>query len=478
MSQRKTDRIEHLKTGILVVLFFTTILLLYLLWSLDSQSRFRLPDILSQRQAAETPEAERMLLPDRVIYGLGDGSYRLKDSDTTETLEECLLALREISGESDASITEITAEQYGEAIREYRSLAINFAYAIPYRELCARWEIPRVQGAELVIGADTLAFSQASAQSIFIAERRENKYYRLYSQRDVDLFSVMTEQEDLSKLTACYTVGTILGGENDRLIPLSAESNLVPLRWYEESEETSQDVRRTLAEALFGENFGFVRRITDTFGNVTYMYGYGQKTFTQRVDGVLEYKNETSEGAAGGFFRDLETALSFVSAHGTWDSLDGRELRFFLRDARAVSAGKQEGYRFWFGAKMLDQTIYYESGVPIEIEVLDGQISYYRRDVISVETGGETYGFRPVQDPANVIARNYNHIYNVMTGNMLAVNEESAFEYVAQAVEDIRMGLVRIANDDRLRPAWILATESGQVFYFSLYEATPIGMGK
>ena len=65
-----------------------------------------------------------------------------------------------------------------------------------------------------------------------------------------------------------------------------------------------------------------------------------------------------------------------------------------------------------------------------------------------------------------------------MTGNMLAVNEESAFEYVAQAVEDIRMGLVRIANDDRLRPAWILATESGQVFYFSLYEATPIGMGK
>ncbi|MDD3290572.1 MAG: hypothetical protein PHT29_06785, partial [Eubacteriales bacterium] len=66
MSQRNTNRTEHLKTVILVVLFFTTILLLYLLWTLDAQNRFHLPDILPQRQALEVPKAEDMLIPEQV----------------------------------------------------------------------------------------------------------------------------------------------------------------------------------------------------------------------------------------------------------------------------------------------------------------------------------------------------------------------------------------------------------------------------
>jgi hypothetical protein len=193
---------------------------------------------------------------------------------------------------------------------------------------------------------------------------------------------------------------------------------------------------------------------------------------------VLEYKNETPEAAAGGFFGDLETALAFVAAHGTWGSLDGEEIGFYLSDAQPVSAGKREGHRFQFGAWIDGRSLYYEDGVPIEIEVLDGQISYYRRDVISVDGNVRRPGLRPAQDPANVIARNYNHIYNVMTGNVLSVNEESAFQYVALAVREIRTGLVRIANDERLQPAWILGMENGQKFYFSLYEAIPIGMTK
>ena len=476
MSQGKTNRAEHIKTVILVVLFFTTILLLYLLWSLDSQSRFHLPDILPQRQTLEAPEAESMLIPDQVVYGMGDGSYRQTEADTRVIFEKALLTLQTMFGESGAAVSEITEEQYQDAMGQYRSLAISFAYAIPFGELCGRWEIPQPSGAEVIQAMNALAFSEAAAQSIFIADLQDNKYYRLYAQSETDVFAGMTEGEDLSELTAYYTVGNILGGENDWLIPLTAQSSLVPLRWHEESEEASQNVQQALAEALFGENFDFVRRITDNFGNVTYMYGYGQKTFTHQVDGVLEYKNETLDETAGGFFRDLETALSFVAAHGTWDSIDGREIRFFLTDVQAVTAGRQEGYRFWFGSKIMEQPLFYESGTPIEIEVLDGQISYYRRDVISVLTGSESGAHRPVQDPANVIARNYNHIYNVMTGNLLSVNEESAFEYVAGAVREIRMGLVRIANDDWLQPAWILETSGGHVFYFSLYEAIPIGM--
>ncbi len=478
MSQDKTTRTEHLKTVILVVLFFTTILLLYLLWSLDSRGSFRLPDILPQRAATQAPEAESLLVPDRVVYGMGDGSYRQREEETRAVFREGLSALRALCGEPGAAVAEITREQYEEAMLTYRSLSIDYAYGIPYGELCSRWEIPSVTGMEQIGAMSALSFSEASGESVFIAEGEADKYYRLYGQSGTELFASLWEREELESLTACYTVGNILGGGNPSLIPLSAESDLSTLGWKEESEEASKDLRQALAESLFGENFDFVRRITDSFGNITYMYGYGQKTFTQRVDGVLEYKNETPEAAAGGFFGDLETALAFVAAHGTWGSLDGEEIGFYLSDAQPVSAGKREGHRFQFGAWIDGRSLYYEDGVPIEIEVLDGQISYYRRDVISVDGNVRRPGLRPAQDPANVIARNYNHIYNVMTGNVLSVNEESAFQYVALAVREIRTGLVRIANDERLQPAWILGMENGQKFYFSLYEAIPIGMTK
>lgn len=476
MSQGKTSGIEHLKTVILVVLFFTTILLLYLLWSQDAQSRIQLPDILTQRQSAEVPAAEIMLLPDRAVYSMGDGSYRQTEEGTAELFEAGLGAMSSVLEETGAAASEITETQYMDAMEAYRSLTINFSYHIPFAELCSRRDIALPPGAEVIQSLTVLAFSEAAAQSIFIFDGRQGKYYRLYSQSETDVFAGMTSEQDMTALTTYYTVGNILGGENKQLVPLTAQSRLVPLSWRVESEETSQSVRQALAEALFGENFDFVRRITDNFGNVTYMYGYGQKTFTHQVDGVLEYKNETADETAGGFFRDLETALAFVAAHGTWNSLDGREIRFFLMEAETVAAGKQEGYRFRFGMKIMDHPVFYEGGAPIEIEVLDGQISYYRRDVISADADGAAGESRPAQDPANVIARNYNHIYNVMTGNLLSVNEESAFEYVAAAVREMRMGLVRISNDDWLQPAWILKTADGHVFYFSLYEAIPIGM--
>ncbi len=478
MIQGKTSRVEHLKTVILVVLFFTTILLLYLLWTLDSRGVFRLPDILPERAAVQAPEAESLLIPQRVVYSMGDGSYRRRHTDTQAVFLKGLSALQSLAGEPEVALAEITREQYDEAMKTYRSLTIDFGYSIPLGEFCSRWEIPQVAGMEGIRSLNALAFSEAAGQSIFIAEGEAGRYYRVYSQGDTEIFSAMLEGEDLQSLTACYTVGNILGGDNPSLIPLSEESGLAPLRWQQETEEASQDLRQALAESLFGENFDFVRRITDNFGNVTYMYGYGQKTFTQGVDGVLEYKSETPEGTAGGFFRDLETALSFVASHGTWEGLDGQAAGFFLADAQALSSNKREGHRFLFGLRIEGQPIYYESGVPIQIDVLDGQISYYRRDVIFAEAGPQPPVPGPTQDPANVIARNYNHIYNVMTGNVLSVNEESAFQYVAAAVRDIRQGLVRIPNDDRLQPAWILVMESGQKFYFSLYEAIPIGMSK
>jgi hypothetical protein len=288
----------------------------------------------------------------------------------------------------------------------------------------------------------------------------------------------MAESEESITLSVCYTIGNILGGDNQELMPLFEESSLMPVRWKSDSEETSQSIRLLLLESLFGENLDFVRRIADNAGNVTYLYGYGKKTFTYQSDGVLEYKNEAADATAGGFYKDLETALSFAAVNGLWDGAEASGLRLTLRNAEVISNGKQEGYRFGFGAHIAEHPLYYEAGLPLIVEVLDGQVSYLRSDMIAVERMPAHGQEKPVQDPANVIARNYNHIYNVSTGNVLSVNQDIAFQYVVSSVRDVRVGLVRLLNNEWLQPAWILETRGGQRFYFSLYEAIPIGTGK
>lgn len=479
MSEQKIKRIEKAKTILLVVLFFMTILLLYLLWSPENQSRFSLPGILSQREQVETPEAESVLLPDKVAYSYGDGSFILLEKNPQAAFTFAITQLKKLNESSSKLVSEITAEQFKEGIDQYKSTFLSFDYGIPFSDLCKRYDILSTAEFDSIGDVYLIAFSEADKKSIFIYDKSTQKYFRIVLDSENsavdDLFTIITQE----KTTPYYRVGTIFGGGNDTLIPLVFPSRLSKIYYKEESEEASESVKKALAESLFGENFDFVRRITDNFGNITYMYGYGQKTFTSYVDGVLEYKNEVLPGSSNGFFGDLEVSLSFVATHGTWDSLDGQKLEFYLADARKITEEKKTGYQFSFGAFIMGEKVFYEDGFPIEVKILDGQVSYYKRNVISVYPS-QNFNETPVmaQDPANVVAQNYNHIYNVMTNNTIAANEETAFEYVANSISSVEAGLARIENESSLQPAWIIRMANGSSFYFSLYEARPIGLRK
>lgn len=479
MSEQKLKHIERAKTILLVVLFFMTILLLYLLWSPEYQSRFNLPGILSQREKAETPEAESMLLPDKVAYSYGDGSFVLLEKNPQAAFTFAIAQLKKLNESNSKPVSEITAEQFKEGIDQYKSAFLAFDYGIPFSELCQRYDILSTAEFDNIGDVYLIAFSEADKKSIFTYDESMQKYFRIVldseSSAVEDLFTIITQE----KSTAYYRSGTIFGGENDTLIPLVFSSRLSEIYYKEESEEASESVKKALAESLFGENFDFVRRITDNFGNITYMYGYGQKTFTSYVDGIWEYKNEVLPGTSNGFFGDLETSLSFVATHGTWDSLDGQKLEFYLADARKITDEKKTGYQFSFDAFIMGEKVFYEDGFPIDIRILDGQVAYYKRNVISVYPS-QDFNENPVtaQDPANVVAQNYNYIYNVMTDNTLSVSEEEMFEYVAGSIASVKTGLARIKNDNVLQPAWIIHMNNGSSFYFSLYEAEPIGLRK
>ncbi len=461
MEQDRSRRIEHLKTAVLVVLFLTTILLLYLLWSFDSQGRLHLPDILIHRETQLVPKAESVIVPDRVVYSMGDGSYRQKTEGTYDVFERGLSQMQAVLLHSDAVVEEITKEQFSESIKDYRSLTIYFPYALPFRELANDKQVGAAPVVEFDREMDVLAFSEASGKSVFFGNTEMESFYRLHAGDDIDYYERMTEDKALRERTVFYRVGDILGGDNDILIPLSAESELGSLRWRRDIEHPGESVP-ALTESLFGENLDFVRRITDNFGNVTYMYGYGQKTFTHQVDGVLEYKNEATETVAPGFLRELNIALTFAARHNLWSDVSDQGIQYVLSDVEPLAQGRMSGRRFTFGGFIDGWPLRYDSGHPLVIEVLNGQVTYCRTEPIQlVDTPGGSQK-RAVHDPANVIARNYNHLHNVLTGNLLSVNEDRTFQLVVSKLTDVRRGYVRLSNDEALRPAWIIEAEGEQ----------------
>ena len=72
----RTKKLEKLKNAVIVVLFLTTILLLNLTWRSEGSGSFRLPNVLDLISPdVWVPDAEEFMVPERSIYGFGDGTF-------------------------------------------------------------------------------------------------------------------------------------------------------------------------------------------------------------------------------------------------------------------------------------------------------------------------------------------------------------------------------------------------------------------
>ena len=103
-----------------------------------------------------------------------------------------------------------------------------------------------------------------------------------------------------------------------------------------------------------------------------------------------------------------------------------------------------------------------------------------RQGLSYTETGRGTA--RAAVSPANVIANNSHHIYNVLNGSVLAAASDEAFEYAARAAKSLAMGYYAEGSSGSrsatLVPCWILTAGDGVRFYFDLYSGTPLGYTK
>lgn len=496
MRQSNKKIIETFKSILLVVLFFTTVLLLYLFWENVAENPFKLRNTVGSSPVEEIPLVEDTVVPTEVVVGFGNEVYTVI-VDGREDLWQRAVKELQIFGDatggsaSNTFVGDITEEKYMEAI-SYSSIQFQFNYDIPFGEFCQFFGIKRSAATDMIESVSTVAYSALSKESILICQKNPQRYFTIVADKDYTNFQTMITEIEQQDYASYYTAATIFGSgvSNGTLLPLALQSNLVAVPYEKEAERPDTDQIRDLAASFFGDSFDFIRKTKDARGNITYMYGYGKKVFTVHANGTFEYKEELQpgEGEKTGFFSSLDIAQRFVAAHGSWNSLDGTDMTAYLRKVIPVQSGGNGGYKFIFGMKIGSQNVYFQGSAPIIVEVVGGKVTYYWRDMIDMDKRSVTaYSSGEMEetfDPVAVLTENYEYIYQKMTEVGIELppidQVEETFDQIAEKITAMEIGYVRSGFEDderdmELIPCYRISFGKDIVLYFDLFgDASPI----
>jgi len=484
---------EKAKNVSLVVLFLSTVLLLYFFWGNISfgELSYSVSEV-----GGEVPKTAELVKPEQITINFGGDTYTVVppgDIWRNDTEKDSFVeALGRFGPAENVRVEEITEKQYLQ-VMQLESIVAEFNYDIPLADFCNIFSIQKAPSYDVIETVTSIGYSSAEGgNSLFIRDGKNNRHFRLVAGSGESGngnnagFPALIASAAAQRYDVYYPAGSYLGVENDNLIPLSIRTNLKGFPFRKEISSDQTEKINAVAEQFFGRNFDFVRKITEENGTIIYMYGYGQNVLIVNTDGSVEYKEGQTGNVKGQSFTDsLETAVNFVANHGSWGSPEKTGLTPYLKDVIPDPENK-DGRRFVFGMEINGNRLYYEDGAPIVVGVTSGQVTYYKRNLIefdwkdlqAVETAAEGDAF----STANLIAENFRYIYNILlrAGEVKATaDEEEMFNAVAARVKDMKPGYVKQAGESvtEIQPAWIVRINDTEI-YFDLYNADPIGYSK
>jgi len=479
--------IETIKTVLIVALFISTMLLLYFFWENPARSSFPFSEMMAGEDEF-VPSMEQILQPSEISVDFGRGVATVIAYNTTDSWTQGLLALRKFANAEDLLVESITKEQY-DKIMQFRSISFSFLNTIPFSSFCEEFGYEKSPSLQQIWGFSRLSYSAGSPESLFITDSFSDKYYRLVSPATTHTLEALINATEQEQYVAYYSIGTFLGTGTRTLMPLAYNTKMEELFYNKEFQRSQETQIRGFAQKFFGESFDFVRRIEESKGTLIYMYGYGQKVLTVYEDGHIEYKEEVSgQGTEQDYFEALHSALNFVASHGGWQPFgEERSLQPCLRYSREINSDKKKGYQFFFGVKAAGEELYYEGRQPLMVEIMDGQVTFYQRDLILPEYSEESSSARTREtfSPVNMLAQNYSYLYKLLLSQGYSFKQaegDALFDEVSDLIDQVKQGYVLQASDHEgsgavLKPAWIIVVDDMEI-YFDLFDASPLGHTK
>ena len=472
--------LEKIKSLIIVVLFFTAILLLYFFWKGFSLDEIRLPLSSFSSDTHVSPTSLDLVEPKNIQVTFGSENYTQYSTNTGDLWNDFVKDYIAFSESENIFIEEISMEQWIESM-QMKSIRYEFAYSFPlsYLDALGAASISQVESIEVSV----IAYSVASRESIFLYDSQNEKYYRMVSDADYTALDEQISQLEQMPHAVYYPINTFYGVKNSTLLPYDRQENLFPLLSINEIKDSKKDQERKIAEKFFGENLDFIRKITEDDGTVTYMYGVGQKILTLNPQGMVEYTEDLSNNyTALTYYQTLDLATKFIANHGSWTTIDGKEIDPYLECSTKIAAdAKKTGYRFTFGLKQNGYPLFNDNGPQMIIELIGNQIVYYKRQIdTAYNTIDSENEIRSVCSIIELLPAKYTTLALVLKENGVEISDISAdeqFNSVMEQITALDIGYFKRNNQEGeaiFVPAWVISRSSINIF-FDLYSGDYLG---
>ena len=362
----KAKPIEIIKNVLIVLLTLSAVYLVCVNWgNMDIRS------LLEKKETVDLPEQTAdALKTQEVIKPLQEGIWigdEFRETETWPTFLESLRSLGETSGANAQELTE--AKIYMQ--KECWYLYIKFAEGLPFEGFCKQFGIASANFGNVSNLAELRYYAEDSG-AIYLLEEKSRRIYRL---------GVSNE--------ACANLRKMISQEETAFPIIEKKPHFYESTLAFTDENIRENEVDSFAKGFFGDGFDFVRRVEDSQGTLTYMYGYNKKVLTVTKSGSIEYKEELEPAEiAQGFYASLGTALQFATLHGGWYDYASP----VLAKAESITNEHRQGYRFTMDFRIGEETL--PNTWRITAEVYDGQVTYYKRNIITAmnrteETGKE-----------------------------------------------------------------------------------------
>lgn len=473
---------ERFKTLLLTVLFILSLGLTQQLWMgvpaaeiLPSTKTVENNDNNETNTYDMTTLMMNVISPQGFTVNFGGGYHTVFFSDGYNIWLEAIPILSAYFNQ-EVVLEEITQERWI-SINDFRSVRLDFDYDMPLSVLKTI-----VQGKDMGLAGKistlrSIVIPVTEEGTLYIGNSIENKYYRVkIDQVDGDIAEVIRAVEE-NGFDHYFAIKDIMGGENNTLMPIELNENIPKIKVVQEMDPSNMRQIEPIAGTFFGENFDFVRKITETSGAVIYMYGYGQKTLKVDASGILEYNEEVDNqrlSSSVELSEALRIAVRFVTEHADWPK------DAYLKEI--IEKDKKKSYIFIFGYRINGLPVhFYEKIVPapIEVEVTGRQVTRYRRYVKREKIDVsflEKLDNDKILSPQQILDKNFEDIKSLFIRadeENKRKEEKELLREILSSIYDVKLGYYDqpMGERDKLIPIWIMKVNN-YLYYFDAYKGT------
>lgn len=504
LKERNTK--ENIKSLILVVLFLSTILLLYGYWSDTGKDRLSIDDLRNPENSINEIEGSEIIIPDALELSYGDGSYGLAREDIKKIWYDqkrenkgevtFVSALESFFANRDFYVEEISKDQYIQ-ITEMESVKAVFDWSLPFSLIGKTYNFQYPKALETLV-VEEIAYSFASMESLFLKLEQGNSYIRIVGPSIDPItspFYSLYERIGL-QLEPAYPLSLLLGEDSANiLVPMPSQILYYLYTFGKENKDNKDDkngknvknsgFEKLFAKTFFGDMFDFTRIIEDAGGSTSYMYGYGRRVLIAESDGSFIYKSEESTGKTADINESLKIALAFIARHGGATNSAEEEYGLRLYRVKALDGGNQ-ALTFYFS--LLDpREIGYKAGEALAVTVSGNYVTEYKRDFFIAEKTQASYLPSSDYTAINVLAANYKEMFVSLReegflGEDYKEAEEEELALISKKISSIRIKEIRFLKNDeglgKIESCWVFTfKDKGRQMemYYSIKDAMPMG---